>query len=260
MKLSFRRIRRAGGRLLDALTIVDHLFSRKDLLFKTTELGPDLLNRIKDSQTVLIYGTHFPGAAGNENEDLLLANLENFWPIIRIANSDVIESRSGWLIRANRGRDLALLREGLETFASEISAKNILWFNSSCSWDSDLLRKCISELENSSFLGVTSLTDSWLGGYHLQSYFLFYKKEISREVTKVIIDTIDRNWRLKRTLIYRGERRLTSNFHKARIDSNALFSSKKLNPRNYRWENLYTDNSEILDKLSIPGRKFKVFK
>jgi len=260
VRLSIRRSRRALGRLLDALTIIDHLFSKKEHLLRSTEIEADLLHRIRKSPTVLIYGSYFADKSEGEKEELFLDNLEKDWPVMRMANSAVVEAKSGWLIRANRGRDLALFRETLEVFDCELSDKNILWFNSSCNWDLVLLRKCIYDLENSTFSGVTSLTDNWLGGYHLQTYFLFFNKEVSLTVSRVIVDTFSRNWNWKRTLIHRGERRLTSNFHLAGVKTKVLFPAKTLNPKNYKWENIYIHNADVLDKLSVPGRKIKTLK
>jgi hypothetical protein len=99
------------------------------------------------------------------------------------------------------------------------------------------------------------MTDSWMGGYHLQSYFLFIGKEVSQSVLKIIGSEFLRNWRTKRAVVHRGERKLTLKLLNAGISIESVYPVREVFPNHYKWVNIYTEGSRKLYTLNPPFRK-----
>ncbi len=127
--------------------------------------------------------------------------------------------------------------------------------NSSCIWNPDKIIQIIESLNNSNCKVVSGLTDSWLGGYHLQTYFLHIDSRISNEVIEILLKTFNRNWRIKRTIVHRGERRLTAELMKGRVEIQAIFPANNVSPRDYLHVNTYTDELKVLLDLGYPCKK-----
>ena len=255
MKLKVKQALRFAGSFLDLLTILDHkLADNKNHIIKFDEF--QLREEyIHDSDTVVIYGTFLNSRDLYDDERVLLDRIETKFPVIKVANCSGEFFPSGWHIRRNIGRDLGLLKDILNLYRYSLVGKNIIWMNSSCIWDSDKIIQIIESLNNSSRKVVSGLTDSWLGGYHLQTYFLHIDSRISDEVIEILLKTFNRNWRIKRTIVHRGERRLTSALMNGQVEIQAVFPANKVSPAEYLHVNTYTDQLKVLSDLGYPCKK-----
>jgi hypothetical protein len=237
------------------LTILDHKLAENNnhvLGFDKFQLLEEYISK---SDSIIIYGTFLNSLDLHNDEKILLDKLETKFPVIKAANCSGNFSPTGWHIRRNIGRDLGLLKDILHLYRDSLVGKNIVWLNSSCIWDPDKLLNIIESLNNSNREAVSGLTDSWLGGYHLQTYFLHINRQISDGVMEILLKTFDRNWRIKRTIVHRGERRLTSALMNNQIEIQAVFPAIKVSPKKYLHINTYTDEFTVLFNLGYPCKK-----
>ena len=255
MKLNLRRAFRFVGSFLDLLTIVDHKLADNNnhlIELDKHQLQEEYFN---GSDTVVIYGTFLNSQNLFDDEEILLDKLATKFPVIKAANCSGEFLLTGWHTRRNIGRDLSLLKDILGVYRYSLVGKNLIWLNSSCIWDPDKLIEIIESLNNSSREVVSGLTDSWLGGYHLQTYFLHASNRVSGEFIEIFIKTLNRNWRFKRTIVHRGERRLTSALVNGGVEVQAVFPAIRVSPDRYSYINAYTDELNFLLELGYPCTK-----
>jgi hypothetical protein len=253
--------RRFIGRILDISTIIDHkLASDESLLLNPFSFDVDQ-GLLTASETIIIFGCWEGDLRKSADIRGLISELSLHWPVISVMNVDnhiYDDSKNTNFItfqRRNLGRDLAAFRDVIRVTESKLSKKNIVWMNSSAVWDGNRLISLITNLENSKTKKVVSMTDSWLGGYHLQSFFLFIGNEVSEGFLKVVSSNFLRNWRNKRTVVHRGERELTQKILSAGISVEAIYSTRLLFPNQYKWINSYTHGSNELYAQDPPFRK-----
>jgi hypothetical protein len=247
--------------MLDISTIIDHKFaSDESLLLNPFSLDADQ-RRLTASQTIIIFGCWEGDFKKSSAFRGLIGELSLHWPVMSVMNVDnhiYDDSKDINFVtfqRKNLGRDLAAFRDVVRVTESNLSKKNIVWINSSAVWDSKRLISLITNLESSKTNKVVSMTDSWLGGYHLQSFFLFIGNEVSEGFLKVASSNLLKNWRYKRTVVHRGERELTQRILSAGISVEAIYSTRLLFPSQYKKINSYTHGSKILYAQDPPFRK-----
>lgn len=205
---------------------IDRIFSTSHNQVFSFEINR---KRVSESENIIIYVTYAKNSliGLTENESIRKLNgIKNSCLIVVVNTSSSqifsIENCSGFAYRQNRGRDLAAFRDILEVLDDSIEDKNIVYLNSSCWWNP---KRIETFLALGSSTNVVFLTDSLQGGYHLQSYFMFFpkdKQDLLRELSALF-----KNFRLKRTVVNYGEKRIHKFFAKVeQVD--VLFSVKGL--------------------------------
>ena len=179
-------------------------------------------------------------------EILVVLNTKN-----EIANWDGDELNV--LRRRNLGRDLAALRDGIEKL--KFGGEDLIFLNSSCIWDVSRLTRLLEFRIKPDALNV--MTDSYQGGYHLQSYFFMIPSKYVQVTQKILAHNI-KNWRVKRSVVEKGEKKLHFYWAKHGIPINVLFGAQELELRtglDKKNTNYSKYCSEELLKLGAPFLK-----
>jgi hypothetical protein len=79
--------------------------------------------------------------------------------------------------RTNFSRGLGALRDMAQTLSQANSPSNILFINSSCSWEPNLLGQYVLRLRELS-QEVVFATDSYQPEWHIQSFFMWISKDV----------------------------------------------------------------------------------
>jgi hypothetical protein len=150
--------------------------------------------------------------------------------------------------KRNLGFDLAMHRDVLHALnKSLIWPQYLILTNNSLIWDSpngfkEQFQEC-ERFSNTSGATIIFMTDSLQPSHHLQSYFIFVNTS-DNETQELIYSTFTRcrNWRLKRSAVFFGEKRLLTSL-------GSMPRTSVMYPIVALWE-LFTKNRKLLDKHS----------
>ncbi len=201
------------GGFLNWLSFFDHITSRKQPVMFIPKI------EVREHSTFVSYA-HFTSSQQLENSDRETIN-----QIVSLTDQFIISTNKPELIDhlevervaiqgRNRGFDLAMHRDVLVALKkSSTWPQYLILTNNSLIWKSpngfkEQFQECV-RLSNDSGANIIFMTDSLQPRYHLQSYFIFVNTS-GAEAQKLIYRTFSkcRNWRVKRTAVFFGEKRL----------------------------------------------------
>lgn len=258
VKPKLRRVRRFGGRILDLLTYLDHVTADSKCKLITSPNFESIVRGKSLAGTIIVFGFYAENVIAFQTQEKFISDLSRNFKILPCANVETVSTfKPSWILRENLGRDLSLLRDICRTYRKNFLGHNLVWINSSCHWDTLKLTQIINDLERTEANEVVGMTDSWLGGHHIQTYFVFIPVFYLEECLNLIEAAFSRNWRFKRTLVNLGERRFSKYLEIFGINWRVLFSAKEFDSKNYKFINTYSDYSSELGAKGFPGYKLK---
>jgi hypothetical protein len=97
-------------------------------------------------------------------------------------------------------------------------------------------------------------TNSFSPRSHVQTYFIWVGKEVSRRFTDVLSEKLFiGNWQFKRTVVYLGEKKIATKLLQKGIKVSTLFSALKFADHNrFSGANISLDNSNQLISAGAP--------
>lgn len=150
--------------------------------------------------------------------------------------------------RRNFGRDLASYKYALDSIKLD-ETEELLFFNDSVFWTENSLLNFLLQARKSN-LQVTSLTSSKQHTFHLQSYALHLKGDIS-QLSKAFSEI--RFSHFKRILVEAGEKRLSSYWVSHQIRIGGLYDQHSLGTRLPQYRELYPGDYDQLQTLISQG-------
>ena len=230
-------LRKQLGFILNALT---HL----DVFFKFRKLDLPKFAEFNDSNITVIVFASF-NLKNFEYE--YLVRLSEFLDRaqIYIIDNGISESaicdtaKVKYIRRKNVSRDLGSLRDFLVYANMNRLNCNILFINSSCIWDPNLLAMYVLQLENI-IDEVVFGTDSYQHNYHAQTFLIWIGKlELPRVISILGDAKVVKNWVFKRSVVFKVEKRIIAELMKRSVKVSILFPAtrfvklqnlKKVNP------------------------------
>lgn len=218
--------------LLTPFTYLDHITSNRESLIWNSENFSEnyVFEPIKTLTPVLVYvcpcldsldryDRAFIRKMSARHELILLSNCSKH--AVHSAGD-----QNPVFTRKNRGRDLAAYRDVAKILGSRGLERDVLFLNSSCYWDPNLLAKFIGcEISSDSISFMTSSSQS---KFHFQTYFIYVPVHLFEAFTNGILNNF-RNWRLKRTAVHFGELKSKEFLLYYGMKSNEIFKSEMIN-------------------------------
>lgn len=252
--LPLRAIRKhCGGVLTTFLLLIDFVFDALNLKPKLA-LDSDGNELIEDS-----YGrvAIFAGYISTENEVLeaerVLRLLSDKFDLLLLINTGSIRLKIDlpnfyYFHRRNFGRDLASYKYGLDSLNLEKTFE-LFFFNDSVLWTENSIVSTLANFRKSGFQ-VTSLTSSDQYSYHLQSYALHLKGDVS-EISKAF--SAIRVSNLKRVIVEAGEKRLSQYWITRKIQVGSVYTQDSLFPLLAKYKGLYSQDYNQIKTLVSQG-------
>lgn len=246
-----RIVRRLVGNFLDFLTRVETL--------SLDQTGPKSKVKISnkasyDGDRVLIYACYCSEPKQlQERIKEALSVFDEFDEII-IVNSGTAEIESlekkGLEIvsRPNSSRDLGAYKEIL-FLLKKSNLSELVLINDSVFWLQDGLLNFVRGAHQSDYR-ITGLCESRQGSYHIQSFAMHFK-EPSPEILAPILRV--GNWKMKRTLVFQGEKYFSKIWAKQKINFGALYSTSTLQLKSLEYLDLYGRDKVTIHKLFSDG-------
>ncbi len=249
IKRNFNRYtRRVAGRLLDALCVIFDLFSqtsskvtlvRKSLDFEKSSrflvfvfYGPIIMKRHLDFlNSMSKKGIHVVVVSnGCENiGDNQLLNLS----IVR---------------RKNIGRDLAAYRDAIRIILDkgEGELQYIFLINDTMTWDDRIIDCLLARFDSN--IDVLSITKSYQIIPHIQTFGLLVRGSVASRFVKY---SNWRNWKLKRTIVFRGEIMLQRRLENHGLRVGSLIDGEALQKKYLRTDEFpLNPTNELADHLA----------
>lgn len=250
--LPLRAIRKHCGRVLTTfLLLIDFGFDALNLKPKLA-VDSDGKELIEDSHGRVAI---FAGYISTENEALeaerVLRLLSDKFDLLLLINTGSIRLKIDlpnfyYFHRRNFGRDLASYKYALDSLNLEKTFELFL-FNDSVLWTENSIVSTLANFRRSGFQ-VTSLTSSEQYSYHLQSYALHLKGDVS-EISKAF--SAIRVSNIKRVIVEAGEKRLSQYWIKKEIQVGSIYTQDSLFLLLAKYKELYgQDYSEITALVS----------
>ena len=181
----------------------------------------------------------------------ILKLLRREFDLLILVNTGSIELNTNnphflYLQRENFGRDLASYKHVLNSLELKNTSELFL-FNDSVLWTEDSILDFLANARKSNY-EVTALTSSDQHSYHLQSYALHMKGDIS-EISKAF--GVIRISNLKRVIVEAGEKRLSNYWIAKKIRIGSIYTQDSLSPLLGKYKDTYGhDYEHILDLIS----------
>lgn len=131
--------------------------------------------------------------------------------------------------RKNRGFDLGIFRDTLKYyFKRNYDIDETLFINDSIEYTPGLLTKLIQRCRERTDVQLLTLTSSDNYSFHLQSFFIHGKLE--KDGCIKLIKSMDsfKNWKFKRTAVFRGEKKFHINCERNSLTYGSIFSAKEI--------------------------------
>lgn len=245
------RFKRLGGSVLNHLARLDQIFSNDD--------SKIILERIKYPRNfypLMLYGSWARDGLLLGEERTFLIQASKWSEICVIVNSSkidpwLIDNEFSYIHRRNEGRDLAGLRDAMSIVKLSKEIRDVFWLNSSCIWNSDSLKKILDDYtfeENQ----VYAMTESFQGGYHLQSYFYLFKKSFIEHYIQENLQLPFLNFKTKRATVYFGEKKFHSWLESHNINYGVIFPASEIDQVMSKTTNPSTTHWQKLLKLGAP--------
>ena len=250
--MNIRSLKRCLGFVIDSILILDGFFSKSEInKYHFNE------NLSGDKDISCIYATYLESNKFSKNEIELLKYLNDKTNLVVVVNNIEIEvaqiQEMNYILRSNIGRDFGAYNCGLNHLYSRSKiGSGVLMLNSSCIWETPKLDFFIEQLEDTEF--VTSMTDSYRGGFHLQSFFLYVPQKYVGFLRLFFLKKY-KGWKFKRSVVHYGERGISKYFFKENIPMKAFFPISNIAGINYKSLTSYVDLSRQLAELGAPFTK-----
>jgi hypothetical protein len=167
----------------------------------------------------------------SEHEKEFLNRLQSLGEVILVANCDVHRHHGSLgnvelvLTRRNVGRDLAAYRDASRLLIDCNINADVVFLNSSCYWSIELLSKIL--FTQNSMRKIMFMTESFQRVEHFQTFYVFVPKELFFNFHNSLLESF-KNWRLKRTIVERGEHSTRATLIATNLQSVALFPASQL--------------------------------
>ena len=223
-------------------------------------LGCKVLPIDSPVKDVVIYGTYSKNGKLRNDEILLIKELSKQNYVVVVQNGLELDSslhllNCSFILRKNVGRDFGMLRDVFQFIDIPSSGQNLIWLNSSCVWNGNDLQKLISRERSYQSADIISMTDSWRGGHHLQSFFYFVHSD-SVEAFKEFFNFGNvKNWRFKRTVVFFGEKKLSNYLKRAGLNLESFYPAKNFSEDQYKFITTYSDFKKQLGDIGAPFMK-----
>lgn len=246
------------GGFLNLLSFVDHISVNRTSCVLDFKLRPFETFQ-KD---LVIYGTYNKNGILRSEEITLIKELAKQNYLVVVQNGSVIDPllpklNCSYILRSNTGRDFGMLRDALTLLDISSMAMNLVWLNSSSNWNVNHLKKMINDEKTHGSAAVVSMTDSWRGGYHLQSFFYFVHSNYFNTFINFFRSGNVRNWRYKRTVVFYGEKKLSRYLEKSGLKLGSFYPAKVFSPTQYKHITTYLDFKNQLSKIGAPFSKIQ---
>jgi hypothetical protein len=246
------RLRQLVGLVLNQLSRFDQLYRNSD-----TSIYPELNFPIDETNQIVVFSCF-----GLTTEDVFFLNelaiILKKTKIYVISNkkfeiSKHVSAKFEIHFRRNISRDLGIIRDFSLIYQKVPTESNILFINSSCFWNPLILSNFLSELQKVTHEVVFG-TNSFSPRSHVQTYFIWVGKEVSRRFTDVLSEKLFiGNWQFKRTVVYLGEKKIATKLLQKGIKVSTLFSALKFADHNrFSGANISLDNSNQLISAGAP--------
>jgi hypothetical protein len=251
-----RIVKSRFGSILNFLTFFDHFSARRI----ECVLDFKLLPFEKKHRNVVIYGTYSKNGLLRSDEIDLIRELSKNNYLVVVQNGSKVDpalplTKCSYILRENIGRDFGMLRDALKIVNISGSTRNLVWLNSSCTWNPTAIQSLINSEKFLLSPGLMSMTDSWRGGHHLQSYFYF----IHFSYLKYFLDFFNfsnvRNWKFKRTVVVYGEKKLSVYFKRLGMNVGCYYPVENFSPLQFKFVTTYLDFKTQLENIGAPFSK-----
>lgn len=247
------------GNFLNILTYFDHISAKRASCVLDLKLRP-----FETFQTdLVIYGTYNKNGLLRSEEITLIKELSKQNYLVVVQNGSVIDPllpslNCSYMLRSNTGRDFGMLRDALSILDFPFNSMNLIWLNSSSNWNITQLQEMINNEKLHGSAAVVAMTDSWRGGYHLQSFFYFVHSNYLETFVDFFTPRNVRNWRYKRTVVYFGEKKLSKYLDNLGVQLSCFYPIKAFSPTQYKYMTTYLDFKNQLSNVGAPFSKFQL--
>lgn len=263
--MSIKVLRRVVGVCLDYLAMLSVCFANTKPTLK--KVDADEIRKVLDVNEKVAIFIHFSTEKIFDCFDRETVNqLERSGFAVVIISTSSIENETKYNRRvfeaSNFGRDLAVYRDVAKIAKDCRLNSEILFLNNSIVWKKDMgFDSSISQfIEKNAFSDVIFCTDSMQGGYHAQSYLIYFRNR--KQALSIFSDV--QNFPFKRAIVYKGERRFMERACRSGFKVSILFPISKLaveldiNPWSLRFNNPTNDFWLDLWNFGFKGVKRKV--
>jgi len=211
-------------------------------------------------QDILIYGTYSKSGKLRKDEILLIEALSKRNYILVVQNGSLLDPllntlNCSYILRKNLGRDFGMLRDAFGLIDIVSSEHNLIWLNSSCVWDNVSLQELINREKSNHSADIVSMTDSWRGGYHLQSFFYFIHSNGLMSFRDFFEKGNVRNWRSKRTIVFLGEKKISKYLIRSGLMLGSFYPARNYSKSQYKLVTTYIDFKDQLFREGAPFTK-----
>jgi hypothetical protein len=206
---------------------------------------------------LVIYGTFSENDKLRDDEILLIKELSKWNYIVVVQNGLAVDPLvhsldCSYILRTNLGRDFGMLRDTLQLINISSSARNLIWLNSSCIWNGADLQELINRERSHQSSDVISMTDSWRGGYHLQSFFYLVHSNSINAFQEFFNFSNVRNWKFKRTVVFFGEKKLSTYLKNSGLKLGSFYPARNFSKHQYKLITTYFDFKNQLSNAGAP--------
>ena len=197
-------VKRFVGNALLGTSLAIDLFNRNENLIKNsnpirgTNSSVALIAAFCNSKKEYENITNLANTFLNEKIQVIIINNGNFIPLEVLVGTT-------WLQRKNQGRDFGAWKDVLSLLDSD-SLSEVILINDTCEWNNESLMNFL-KFARASVKPVICATESQQKTRHMQSYALVFKSDSINELFEFF--TRVKNWRFKRTIVSKGEIRLS---------------------------------------------------
>ena len=230
------------GKVLNLITALDHLFAKNDSMVLESRILPLNIS----TGDIFIYGTYNRNNQLRKEELETIRQLSELNYVIVVQNGTkldplILNLRCSYILRKNLGRDIGMLRDAIKILMIPSDKRNLIWLNSSCNWEFNRLETMINSERKTPTGDVVAMTDSWRGGFHLQSFFFFVHSESISNFAQFFSNGHVKNWKFKRTSVQYGEKALSKFLLSSNLKLTAFFQVKDYSNKQFRYVTSYLD-------------------
>lgn len=230
------------GKVLNLIAALDHLFAKNDSMILESRVLPLDIS----TGDIFIYGTYNKNNQLRKEEFKIIRQLSKLNYVLVVQNGTKIDPlilnlSCSYILRKNIGRDIGMLRDAIQILMIPNDGRNLIWMNSSCNWEFNKLKAMINSERKIPTGNVVAMTDSWRGGFHLQSFFFFVHSEYKSNFAHFFSSGSVKNWRYKRTAVQRGEKALSKFLLASNLKLAAFFPVKNYSANQFKYVTSYLD-------------------
>jgi hypothetical protein len=195
---------------------------------------------------IFVYGTYNKNNKLRKEELEIIRKLTKLNYVLVVQNGTkidplILDLNCSYILRKNIGRDIGMLNEAIKILIIPNDERNFIWLNSSCNWEFNKLEAIINSERLIPSGDVVAMTDSWRGGFHLQSFFFFVHSKYKSNFVHFFSAGSVKNWRHKRTAVQYGEKALSKFLLASNLKLTAFFPVKNYSTNQFRYVTSYLD-------------------